>query len=199
TGRGESAAPPKADTNDDADEVDQGPKLADSVRHPLFLKVHAKDKNGKHLVTNTTPTGYTPGQISTYLGLNGNGAGQTIAIVDAYDHPSILSDFNTFSAQFGLPQSCGSANADPNNCVTFTKATPQGTPITDAGWALEIALDVEWAHAVAPKANILLVEARTSSIANLLGAIDYAGQQPNVVAISNSWGQGEFSSEIFYT
>src|SRR5437867_6967368 len=53
-------------------------------------------------------------------------------------------------------------------------AKPQGAPANSAGWAGEIALDVEWAHAVAPGAKILLVEARSSSLSDLLGAVNYA-------------------------
>src|SRR4051794_28879706 len=74
-----------------------------------------------------------------------DGTGQTIAIVDAYDDPNAAADLSKFSSLYGLPQ------------ANFTKATPQGLPAANAGWAQEIALDVEWAHAVAPAANILLV------------------------------------------
>lgn len=166
-------------------EVDQGQTGPGLARHPLFLRVFGHDTRGRPLVTNTTPTGYTPAQIQSYLGLKGNGSGQTIAIVDAYDDPNIASDLNTFNSTFGLP---------PAN---FTKATPQGLPNTNSGWALEISLDVEWAHAVAPNANILLVEAKSNSFSNLLSAIDYAASHGAVV-ISNSWGAGEFSGETSY-
>src|SRR6266851_8083767 len=90
---------------------------------------------------------YSPYQIRHAYGLDKlslDGSGQTIAIVDAYDHPNILSDLQQFDRAFGLP--------DP----VFTKATPQGQPAVDNGWAGEIALDVEWAHAIAPRAHILL-------------------------------------------
>ncbi len=179
------------------EEVDQGPQGPGLVRHPLFLSIRGRDAQGAPLFTSTVPTGYTPAQIQSYLGLKGDGSGQTIAIVDAFDHPNIVSDLNTFSSTFGLPLVCGTSGADPTNCLNFTKATPQGTPNTNAGWALEISLDVEWAHAVAPKANILLVEAVSNSFANLLSAIDYAAQQGAAV-ISNSYGAGEFSSETAY-
>ncbi len=197
TGRSEGAGPAAGDKGE-SDEVDQGPGLTGAVRHPLFVKVHSHDKQGKHLVTSTTPTGYTPAQMRAYLGLSADGAGQTIAIVDAFDDPNVAADLNFFSAQFGLPPICGINGAVPPNCFNFQKATPQGMPPADAGWSLEIALDVEWAHAIAPKANILLVESVSNYISDLLGAIDYAAQQPGVVVISNSWGSGEFNSETFY-
>jgi len=109
------------------------------------------------------------------------GTGQTIAIVDAFDDPTILADLQHFDAQFGLP--------DPK----FMKATPQGQPTADTGWALEMALDVEWAHAIAPGANILLVEAKDNSTTNLYAADQYAANLASVV--SNSWGGSEYSSE----
>ena len=60
---------------------------------------------------------------------------------------------------------------------------------TDSGWASETCLDVEWAHAIAPNAKILLVEAVNPTYdTSLLSAIDYATSQPGVVAVSMSWG-----------
>ncbi|MDB5320357.1 MAG: hypothetical protein JWN40_1988, partial [Phycisphaerales bacterium] len=69
---------------------------------------------------------------------------------------------------------------------------------TDAGWAGETALDVEWAHAIAPKAKILLVEATTASLSNLLTAVDYARRAAGVSVVSMSWGADEFSSQTSY-
>lgn len=66
-------------------------------------------------------------------------------------------------------------------------------PKTNAGWSLEIALDVEWAHAIAPGAKILLVEATSNSLTNLLAAEDYA--RTHAQYVSNSWGGPEFSGE----
>ena len=145
------------------------------------------------------PTGYSPAQIRQIYGFDkisfGNGtiaadgAGTTIAIVDAYDDPNIASDLHQFDVQFGLP--------DP----VFTKVNQSGgsnLPAANAGWASEIALDVEWAHAIAPMANILLVEAASNSLSNLLAAVDYARHATGVVAVSMSWGGSEFSGEIAY-
>ncbi len=138
------------------------------------------------------PTGLSPAQIihaygfdklSCY-GTNSCGSGQTIAIVDAYDDPNIANDLNTFDTQFGLP-SCTTANG------CFTKATPQGLPAGNTGWALEESLDVEWAHAIAPGAKIILVEAKNSFISSMLSAVDYAVTQPNVHQVSMSWGGGD--------
>src|SRR5262249_38540206 len=71
-------------------------------------------------------------------------------------------------------------------------------PAANGGWASEIALDVEWSHAIAPQAKILLVEANDSSYANLFAAVTYAAKQPGVVAVSMSWGGGEFTGENSY-
>ena len=116
-----------------------------------------------HVKGNATagPTGLSPAQARHFYGfdqISNGGAGQTIAIVDAYDDPTIESDLAVFSEQFGLP-SCTSSNG------CFTKIPASGkTPRTNAGWALEISLDVEWAHAIAPAANILLIEAASSRL-----------------------------------
>jgi subtilase family serine protease len=118
------------------------------------------------------------------------GHGQTIAIVDAYDDPNVASDLATFDTQFGFP-SCTVANG------CFVKDTPQGTPSTDSGWALEISLDVEWAHSIAPGAQIVLVESSTSSLGNLLSAVDTA-VGTGAHQVSNSWGGSEFSTESSY-
>jgi hypothetical protein len=139
---------------------------------------------------------FTPAQIRhaygfdqvMFGGVKGDGAGQTIAIVDAYDDSKIASDLHVFDQTFGL--------FDP----LLTKATPQGHPGTNSGWALEISLDVEWAHAIAPGANLLLVEAKSASFSNLLGAVNYARSQPGVAAVSMSWGEDElFLNSTFET
>jgi subtilase family serine protease len=142
----------------------------------------------------TGPTGLTPAQTRHAYGfdlLSNSGAGQVIAIVDAYDDPNIESDLGVFDARFGLP-ACTTANG------CFKKIYAAGhSPRTDAGWSLEIALDVEWAHAIAPQAKILLVEAASSSFTNLLNAVDVAVKNKATV-VSMSWGGGDFSSEVNY-
>jgi subtilase family serine protease len=120
------------------------------------------------------------------------GGGKTIAIVDAYDDPTAEHDLGVFSSQYGLP-ACTTANG------CFQKVNQYGGtsyPRTNSGWALEISLDVEWAHAIAPGAKILLVEATTNSFANLMAAEDYA--KTHAQYVSNSWGGSEFSGESSY-
>ncbi len=147
-------------------------------------------------VNSTTPTGYSPAQISAAYGIGGvtfsggtiagNGAGQTIAIIDAYNDPNIASDLTKFDAQYGL-------SAPPSFTVDNL-----GAKTTDAGWSLETALDVEWAHAIAPQANIVLVEATSASMSSLFNAVSYARQLPGVDVVSMSWGSSEFLGETSY-
>ena len=135
---------------------------------------------------------YSPAQIRHAYGFDQvawNGAGQTIAIVDAYDDPTVSTDLQKFDRQFGLADSK----------LTVAKMTSGGRgPTANSGWAMEIALDVEWAHAIAPGANILLVEAVSASLNDLLSAVNYARNQTGVSVVSMSWGAGEFSSETSY-
>jgi len=156
------------------------------ANHPLHVRSLAT----------TSPTGLSPDKIKSAYSFSTSpkaGTGKTIAIVDAYNDPTAESDLAFFSSNFGLP-ACTTANG------CFKKVNQTGNtrslPATDAGWALEIALDVEWAHAIAPGAKILLVEARSSSLSNLFAAEDYA--KAHAQYVSNSWGASEFSSEHSY-
>src|SRR5579872_1061032 len=151
---------------------------------------------GPHAQGAATPSGYTPAQIRhaygfdqiSFNGAPGNGAGTTIAIVDAYDDPNIANDLHQFNLAFGLA-----------DAPSFTKVNQAGStsnlPAANAGWISEIALDVEWAHAIAPGASILLVEANSNSYSDLFTAVSTAGHSAGVVAVSMSWGGGEFSGE----
>lgn len=141
--------------------------------------------------TATPSTTRTPANIRHVYGFDkiaNQGAGQTIAIVDAYDHPSIESDLNTFSSAYSLP-ACTTANG------CFKKIYASGIkPATDPDWALEIALDVEWAHAIAPQAKIMLVEAKSSSLNDLFAAVDTAVRNGASV-VSMSFGGNEFNGQ----
>jgi hypothetical protein len=148
-------------------------------------------------------TGMTAAQIRQAYGINdamfgsvvGDGSGQTIAIVDAYNDPNIKSDLAAFDTAMGLA-------AAPSFTVVGETGT-SGLPSTDpAGkgdsWAVEISLDVEWAHAVAPGASILLVEASSASDSDLFSAINTARNYSGVSVVSMSWGETEFSGETSY-
>ena len=160
------------------------PQAADAAAHPLQLGVLGRGPDATPLLTGSGASGYTPAQVRSYLGLTGTGVGQTIAIVTAFDAPNVVKDLAVFNAAFGLP-------APPS----FRKVSQTGgtrLPSVDAGWALEAALDVQWAHAVAPAAGILLVEASTNSLSNLMTAVSWAAAQPGVSVVSGSFGIPEY-------
>jgi subtilase family serine protease len=173
--------------------------------------------------SNSTVVGYQPNQIRTAYGFyqvpflesggqpnsttynNTAGQGQTIAIIDVDDDPYILSDANTFSRQFGLPQ----FDQGMSNSPTFVKVNELGQsggpfPATNSTWAGEISLDVEWAHALAPQANIVLIEANSESTSDIFQAMsvaqnygpvtDGSGRQDPVTVVSMSWGYNEADS-----
>jgi subtilase family serine protease len=139
----------------------------------------------------STPTGYTPAQILTAYGfdlIENQGAGQTIALVDAFDDASIEADLGVFTTQFGLP-ACTTANG------CFTKIYATGTqPKSNKDWALEMSLDVEWSHAIAPQAKIILIEAAGQSDAELLAAVAVAVKN-GATSVSMSFGLDEYSGE----
>lgn len=135
-----------------------------------------------------TPSGITPAEIKKVYKLPVTGGKGTIAIVDAYDDATIENDLAVFDVQYKLP-----ACTTKNGC--FEKHKMATSTAANSGWALEESLDVEWAHAIAPTAKILLVEAKTQSGANLLSALDYAASRKDAIAVSMSWGGAEFSDE----
>ena len=179
-----------ANGNASAAAVCPGSPVATAHCHALVVT----DARGNPLAS-TSPTGLAPATIKSVYSFPTSptaGAGTAIAIVDAYDDPNAESDLNVFSSQYGLP-ACTTANG------CFTKVNQFGGtnyPQKNAGWALEISLDIQWAHAIAPGAKIVLVEAKTNSFANLLAAEDYA--KAHAQYVSNSWGGSEFSGESSY-
>jgi subtilase family serine protease len=138
--------------------------------------------------------GFTPCDLRAAYALPASGgAGQTVAIVDAYNDPNAESDLAVYRAAYGLP-SCTTAN----HCFRKVNQTGGTTaPIANAGWAEEISLDLDMASAVCPTCHILLVEASSNSITNLLTAENTAAAL-GATTISNSWAANEFSSETSY-
>ena len=136
-----------------------------------------------------SPVGMTPSQIKKIYNLPSTGGHGTIVIVGAYDDTTLDSDLQQFSTTFNLP-----ACTTKSGCLT--KHPMSQTIKANSGWAMEASLDVEWAHAIAPNAKIVLVEAATQSGTNLLKAVDYAAGVYDASAISMSWGGGEFPEEV---
>ncbi len=143
-------------------------------------------------------SGLTPAQVMQAYGLNsaqlatpsgatvtGDGTGETIALVEAYHDPTLTTDLATFDATYGLPSASVSVIDQAGNQ-------------TDDGWAGEESLDVEWAHAIAPGANLVVVEAGSQSVTDMMAAVNTARNVPGVVAVSMSWGFGEGPGETSY-
>lgn len=164
--------------------------------NPQTPRCHSWLKSNKqgHPQATTSPTGLTPNQFLTAYNLTGLASGtKTIGIVDAYNDPNVEADLGVFSGQFGLP-ACTVASG----CLTVVNQNGGSSlPATDSGWALEISLDVQTAHALCQNCNILLVEANSNSYSDLMAAVDRAAAMGANV-ISNSYGSNEFSSESLF-
>ena len=147
----------------------------------------------------SSPVGYTPAQIAAAYSLPDptgvpNTDGKAVAIVDAGSNPYIWQDIATFASYFGLP-------SPGSNFTVYDQRGNLVTPINfppDAGWGLEEALDVERVYATYPNVKIDLVEADDASFANMSAAVLEAAQLPKVVAVSMSFGGGEYPEEQLY-
>jgi hypothetical protein len=140
-------------------------------------------------------------------------AGQTIYLIDAQDDPNSAAELATFDQKFGLP-GCTLSSIAPNAALPLPAAatggctfavvhsTPSGTmtaaaPAYDSGWATEIALDVQWAHATAPLARIILIEAPDSSLGSLVAAVSLANAMgPGVVSMSFGSPEGSWTASV---
>jgi hypothetical protein len=150
------------------------------------------------------PEGYTPAEIRAAYGMNqvtfgsvaGDGSGQTIAIIDAYNDPTIKADLAGFDAAFDLPSTTLTVVSQTGSTTALPPVDPAGAG--NDNFEGEEALDVEWAHAMAPGATIMLVEAQNASPSNLFAAVNFARQQAGVSVVSMSFGGNETSSETQY-
>jgi subtilase family serine protease len=141
--------------------------------------------------------GMAPSDIRAAYNLPDAGGSGIIAIIDAYDYPTALSDFNTFSGQFNLPPEPSTDAFSSSNKVFQVVYANGAQPSGDCGWDQESALDIEWAHAMAPNAKIVLVLANSSSFSDLFNAVNYA-EGLGASQISMSWGGSEFFFESSY-
>ena len=189
----------------------------DFIAYPALHAASSVNPDGG----STSPSGLTPYQIRGAYGLGqytwnsgtntgaltggitfgsssvpGTGTGETIAIVDPYNDPNALSDLNAFSSYYNLPGFNGA------NEPTFTQmgetvgaSLPSNASPGPSGWAIEESIDIEWAHVMAPLANILLVEANSGNNSDLFTAAQTAASATGVVVVSMSWSEPEFSGE----
>ncbi|MGB8542418.1 MAG: S53 family peptidase [Candidatus Acidiferrales bacterium] len=146
---------------------------------------------------------YSPAMIraaynysATFEGITLDGAGQTIAIVEAYGSPAMVpttspdystSDLAIFDRTFAIPDPPSFSIVCPTlGCPVFSD-----TQNDEVRWAIETSLDVEWAHAMAPGASIVLVVAATGAASDINAAVQSAITLPGVSVISQSFGQPE--------
>jgi hypothetical protein len=140
------------------------------------------------------------------------GAGQTIYVVGAHHNPNVAAELAAFNQKFGLPGCTSKAiavtaalplpAAPAGGCelsVVYTTTTGSRTstaPAYESGWATELALDVQWAHATAPLARIVLIEAPDASVNSLLGGIRLANAMgPGVVSMSFGASEGSYTAQ----
>jgi subtilase family serine protease len=139
------------------------------------------------------PAGYGPADLAAAYKLPKNaGRGQTVAIVDAFDNPNAEADLAVYRSTFGLP-ACTTANG------CFTKVNQRGDavplPEPDAGWGVEISLDIQMVSAVCPTCHILLVEGDDNTLESLADAVDTAVKL-GATEVSNSYGTDEFNGAL---
>jgi subtilase family serine protease len=142
-----------------------------------------------------TPPGFGATDLESAYSLPvSDGAGQTVALVDAYNDPTAESDLAVYRAEFGLP-ACTTANG------CFTKVNEEGKkgsyPPTDDGWAVEESLDLDMVSAACPNCHILLVEGTTPLVSDLAASVATAAKL-GAHAISNSYGLDEFGGMQAY-
>jgi subtilase family serine protease len=145
-------------------------------------------------------SGFIPAQIDTAYGFNqitfnggavtGNGAGQTIALIETYNDTTINQDLTNFDNAYGL------SNPGSGWSLSVVGETGGAPPSTNATGdaTLETALDLEWAHAVAPAANIVVIEAASPYDSDLDAAVNYATSLKTVSVVSISYVRSEENS-----
>jgi hypothetical protein len=174
------------------------PRRATKHRAPRQLRLEQLEERLVPAVQvgTDTPSGLFPGTVATAYGFNNfpafsvngrlvaaDGRGQTIAIVDAFDDPNIAGDLAFFDSTFGIPAPPSFVKIGETGGTAPTQtATPAGNSVE-----FETTLDVEWAHAMAPGANIVLVEANSTSGSDLNQAALTAATYPGVSVVSISF------------
>jgi subtilase family serine protease len=152
------------------------------------------------------PTGYSPAQMRKayeFDKLGNDGKRQVIAITIAFDYPNVAADLKTFIKTFKLKDMYGLPGRKPCTVASgphpcFEVVYARGTqPPFDASWAVEGALDVQWAHAIAPGADILYVEASSNNIVDLFQSVQVATNMGATV-VSMSWGAAEFPLQSIF-
>jgi streptogramin lyase len=161
-----------------------------SAGHPQCYAILDKTKEGVKTYTAGSGElgGFDPSDLrSAYKLPSSGGSGQTVAIVDAYNDPNAESDLAAYRSHYGLSE-CTKAN----EC--FKKVNQKGEegsyPTNEAGWSVEISLDLDMVSAVCPGCHILLVEANEPTVKEMAAAVNEAATK-GATEISNSYGLPE--------
>ncbi|GIH15278.1 hypothetical protein Raf01_34500 [Rugosimonospora africana] len=184
------AAPaPKLSADGQTKQVCAAPTKKGQMQCMSVLRVHT-GKSPK--AAGAAPEGYGPSDIRAAYNLPATGGdGMTVAIVDAFDDPTAEADLAAWRTQYGLP-ACTTANG------CFRKVDQRGGtayPVADAGWAVEISLDLDAVSAVCPACHLLLVESDDNYMNNLGTAVDQAVTQGAQI-VSNSYGGSEDPTDL---
>jgi len=168
------------------------PTTAHTMRCFALQRTDIRAVAANAIVPNALPSGYGPTDLDNAYKLSSSGgAGETVAIVDAFNDPTAAADLATYRSQFGLP-ACTTASG----CLRIVNQNGATSPLpaNDSGWAGEESLDLDMVSAICPNCNIILVEASSASDANLYAAEDRAVTM-GAKFVSNSWGGGEYSGQ----
>ncbi|MFZ0666600.1 MAG: S8 family serine peptidase [Acidimicrobiales bacterium] len=144
--------------------------------------------------------GYGPKQLQSAYKLpsSTDGAGESVAVVDAYNDPDAVSDLATYRAAWGLPACDPSTGAGCLTVVNENGATSPLPPEKKSGWGIEEALDVDMVSAICPKCKIYLVEANSGRVVDLGTGVDSAISLLHVDFVSNSYGGHQNVKDLQY-
>ena len=167
------------------------PTSADAMSCFVLVRTDIKAVTAASMRPGALPNGYGPAQLQSAYNLPSStaGAGESVAVVDAFDDPTAVADLAVYRKTFGLPACNTKTEA---GCLTKVNqngaASPLPAPSGSTGWATEESLDVDMVSAICPKCHIYLVEAIGPSTGNLGTGVDSAVSVLHVKFISNSYG-----------
>jgi subtilase family serine protease len=164
----------------------------------VLIRTDVRQRSGASMGRKVVGFGYGPADLQSAYKLPSStaGAGQIIAVVDAFNNPKAVSDFNFYRSNWGLPACNASTGA---GCLTVVNQNGAASPLPrnsgSSGWATEASLDVDMAAAVCPKCHVYLVEANGPTTKNLGTGVDSAVSVLGAKFVSNSYGGSQSSSD----
>ena len=167
----------------------------------VLIRTDVRQRNAAFPRGKVVGFGYGPAQLRSAYNLPSTtaGAGQIIAVVDAYNDPRAVSDFNFYRSNWGLPACNATTQA---GCLTVVNQNGATSPLPanagGTGWATEESLDVDMAAAICPLCRVYLVEAKSPTTANLGTGVDSAVSVLGARFVSNSYGSGQSTSDPTY-